>query len=109
MQKHCCTFFGMSCAPRHSDVTERAVGALIVDIDPTSSAAKAGVQAGHVILEINHEAIHGPEHALQISQAIKRERVLLRIWAGGRIRYFLVDSGLGNGPQPRPFSVRRSA
>lgn len=104
MQKHNCTFFGMSCARRHLDLAERVLGALIVDIDPTSSAAKAGLHAGDVILEINHQAIHGPEHALEVSQAIKREQVLLRVWAGGRSRYFLVDSGAGNGPLPRPFA-----
>ena len=76
------------------------LGALIVNIDPASPAAKAGLQAGDVILEIDHQPVISPEHALELSRCIKQEYVLLRVWTGRRSRYFFVETGELNRPKP---------
>ena len=95
-------FLGMSCARRQFNLAERVSGALIVDIETASPAAKAGLEIGDVILEINHQVVNGPEHALELSRCIKQQRVLLRVWTGGRTRYIPVESEPLNHFQPWP-------
>ena len=94
-------FLGMSCARRQFNLAERVRGALITDIDTASPAAKAGLQIGDILLEINHQVVDGPEHALELSRRIKQQRVLLRVWTAGRSRYILVESEQLNRSQPR--------
>ena len=86
-------FLGISCAGRQFNLAEQVRGALIVDVETASPASKAGLQIGDVILEINHRAVDGPEHALELSRYFKQQRVLLRVWTRGRSRYILVEPG----------------
>ena len=84
-------FLGICCARRDADVPGRTLGVLVASIDDQSPAAKAGMRAGDVILEINHQAVNGPEHAAQLGQVNGRDSVLLRVWTAGRSRYFLIE------------------
>lgn len=84
-------FLGMSCARRETHVPGRTYGALVVRIDDLSPAAKAGLQVGDVILEINNQAVDGPEHAIELGRARTKDYVLLRVWTAGRSRYLLVE------------------
>ena len=82
---------GIRCAPREVIGPAQGMGALIVAIDGGSSAAKAGLRVGDVILEIDNQAVNGPEHAVRIGQALKKNTVLLRAWTEGRSRYFFFE------------------
>ena len=95
-------FLGMSCARCQFISAERVQGVLIAEIDAASPAAKAGLQVGDVILEIDHQAVKGPEHALELSRGIRQEGVIMRVWTGRRSRYFLVESEQPNRSQPCP-------
>ena len=56
-------------------------GVLVERVDPDSKAAEAGVQAGDVIKEINHQAIKSAkDYASQISKLKKNDAVQIFIW-----------------------------
>ena len=67
-------------------------GALIVDVDPGSPAAAAGLRPGEVIVEMNRQPVTSADEAIQMSQRLKTDRVLLRVWGGGGSRYVVVDA-----------------
>jgi serine protease Do len=67
-------------------------GALVVDLDPGSPAAAAGLQPGDVILEINRKPVSNAEEAVELSQQAKGDRVLMRVWGHGGSHYIVVDT-----------------
>ena len=74
---------------------DEPVGTTVISVEGSSSAAQVGLQAGDVILEIDHQPLSGPEEAEALAKTAKNRSVLLRVWSGGRKRYFLV------GPEAR--------
>ena len=68
-------------------------GALVVNVDPGSPAAAAGLQPGDVILEINRKPVASADEAIELSHQVKDERVLLRVWSQGGSHYILVKAG----------------
>lgn len=48
-------------------------GVLIVDVDPDSSAADQGIRRGHVIIEIDHQAVSSPEDVSAIIDEVSAE------------------------------------
>jgi serine protease Do len=63
-------------------------GVLIVDIDPGGRAARAGVQPGDVILEIDGLEVESPGDANRLLSTA--EDVLLLIWRQGHSIYFML-------------------
>ncbi|MFI5337015.1 MAG: Do family serine endopeptidase, partial [Opitutales bacterium] len=64
-------------------------GALISDVDPNSASARAGLQQGDVILELDRKRVRNADDAVKSSEAIKGPKVLVLFWREG-VRHFLV-------------------
>jgi serine protease Do len=58
-----------------------ADGALVVDVEPTSAAAEAGIRRGDIILEVNRPRVHSAAEASR----------LLRQARGGRVVFLLIS------------------
>ena len=71
-------------------------GALVVSVDPASTAAEAGLSQGDVIVEIDRHPVQNAEDAVKLSQEVKSQHVLLRVWSqnGGvnGTRYIVVQN-----------------
>lgn len=68
-------------------------GAIVVDVDPDCPAAQAGLRPGDVILEINRQRVTNADEAIQASEQVKGDRVLLRVYSRGGSRYVVVTTG----------------
>jgi len=86
----------------------RGGGALVGDVSPNSPAAKAGVQRGDVILELNGQSVSGPDDlSVRISEMSPGTVAHLKIFRNGQPRNLdvtLVENveksqeGQANGP-----------
>lgn len=80
------------------DVPRNVQGALVVNIDPDSTAAESGLSQGDVIMEINRQRVRNADDAVTLSQKVKGDRVLVRVWSrgggagAGGTRYLVVDN-----------------
>ncbi len=68
-------------------------GVLIADVDPDSSAAQVGLQAGQLVEEVNRVRVHNLK---DLQQAIKRssnpKQVLLRVRSGEHSQYVVLQA-----------------
>lgn len=79
------------------EIPARIKGALVTKVAPDSKAHEAGLQEGDVIMEINRQPVTDAEHAVQLSEKAKGDRVLVRIYrqvGGGQgiMRYISVEA-----------------
>jgi serine protease Do len=77
---------------RQFHIPNHVRGALVIEVEPSSSAALAGLRAGDVILEINRQPVSSADEAVELSERGKGGRVLLRVWSNGGSRYVVVES-----------------
>jgi serine protease Do len=77
---------------RQFNVPGQVQGAAIVNVDPNSPAAAAGLQPGDVIVEINRDPVATADDAIEQSQNIKGDRTLLRVWSRGATRYVVLEA-----------------
>ena len=81
---------------RQFNLPNRLEGAVVVEVDLSSPAAQAGLRPGDVILEINRQRVSNAEEAVRLSEEVKGDRVLLRVWSQGGSRYVVVDASRKN-------------
>jgi serine protease Do len=66
---------------------DRGRGALVGDVIPNSPAAKAGIQRGDVILELNGQEVNGPEDlSVRVAQTPPGSNVHLKVYRNGQTR-----------------------
>ena len=73
-------------ARREADIPGNVRGALVTKVDEDCNAAEAGVRAGDVIIEINRQPVRNADEAVAMSEKVKGDRILLRVWRGGEGR-----------------------
>jgi len=72
-------------------------GAIVTGVDPASNSAEAGLRTGDIIVEINRQPVASAEEVVTLSNRVKSDKILLRIWSGGRglpggTRYLVVEN-----------------
>jgi serine protease Do len=59
-------------------------GALVTDVQPSSSAARAGVAPGDVILQVNRQAVASAAEAARLLQRVESgQPAFLLVWRRG--------------------------
>jgi serine protease Do len=66
-------------------------GAIVTSVAPDSAAARAGISAGDVILEINRHRVESAQDAVQLSEKAESKKTLLRLWSRGSTLFVVVD------------------
>lgn len=77
---------------RQFNLPAQLQGAVVVEVDPASAGAAAGLRAGDVILEINRQRVTNADEAVRLSEQVKGNRVLLRVWSQGGSRFLVVEA-----------------
>jgi serine protease Do len=72
-------------------------GALVTSVNPDSNSAEAGLRTGDIIVEINRQPVTNAQQVVTLSNRVKNDKILLRIWSGGRgspggTRYLVVEN-----------------
>jgi len=66
-------------------------GVLVTDVDPGSAAARAGIQPGNLILEVNREPVKNVDDFNRLAKSALREgRILLLVRDGQYARYVVL-------------------
>jgi serine protease Do len=89
--------FGMSLSNITADVARRlrlpdnARGAVVVDVDPSSPAARAGLQLGDVIVEVNRTAVASASDAQrELAKVASGRSASIVVLRGGQERFIIV-------------------
>jgi serine protease Do len=78
-------------ARRQFEIPTEVSGALVINVDPDSPAAEAGLRPGDVILEIDRQKVRDADDVVNLSDGIKGQSALLRVWSQGGSRFVVVE------------------
>jgi serine protease Do len=78
-------------ARKQLDLPRNVEGVLVTEVTPGSPAAKAGLRRGDVILEIDRKKVASTKDAIELSDRVEGDQILLRIWSQGASRFLVVD------------------
>ena len=85
-------------ARQQMNVPDRIEGAVITSVDPDSAAARAGLSAGDVILELNRHKVDSAQEAVDLSAKAESKKTLVKLWSHGSTIFVVVDeTGSGKG------------
>ena len=76
---------------KHLNLPARLKGAIITNVEGDSAAAKAGLKAGDVILEINKQPVTSAQDAVELSTKAEGKKTLLRLFSRGGTIFVVVD------------------
>jgi len=79
------------------NVPARLQGALITQVAPNSAAAKSGLRAGDLILEINRQVVKSAQDAVDLSRTAGGKKTLVRVYARGATQFVVVDETKATG------------
>ena len=92
-------YLGVTIQPVSADMTKafglsQGGGALVGDVSPDSPAAKAGIERGDVVLELNGQTVNGPDDlSVHISQMAPGALAHLKVFRNGQTRDVHVTLG----------------
>jgi serine protease Do len=72
-------------------IPETVRGVVVLQVEPDSAAAEAGLKPGDVIMEINKHSVKSSEEAVRLTENPKDKTTLLRVWSNGGSRFLVVD------------------
>jgi len=78
-------------ARREMNLPNHLKGAVITNVAPDSAAARSGLSAGDVILEINHQPVTSAKDAVDFSTTAQSKKTLLKLWSHGSTIFAVVD------------------
>jgi serine protease Do len=73
------------------NVPTRIQGVFVTSVVPGGPSARAGIQAGDILLELDRRPMRTVEEAVKLSEEIKGPKILVQLWREGRVRLLVVD------------------
>jgi serine protease Do len=81
---------------QQNNIPSDVQGALITRVEQGSAAETAGLKPGDVIIEIERTPVANADEAVELSEKVKGDRVLLRVWSNSAglagMQYVIVDN-----------------
>jgi len=73
------------------EIPARVQGAMVIEVEPDSPSAEAGLAPGDVIMEIDGKAVKSAADAVAMTETSEDRKTLLRIWSRGGTHFIVVD------------------